>query len=75
MRRAERAGALAGQLIAGRPEAMTLNYRGALLEMDPGALRAAEALVRTARTKPARERARSQVRTQRSPRGRVRRTG
>lgn len=43
VRLAERAGALAGQLIAGRPEAMALTYRGALLEMDPGALRAAAA--------------------------------
>jgi D-3-phosphoglycerate dehydrogenase len=43
VRLAERAGALAGQLIAGRPEAMALTYRGALLELDPTALRAAAA--------------------------------
>jgi len=43
VRLAERAGALAGQLIAGRPDAMALTYRGALLEMDPTALRAAAA--------------------------------
>ena len=43
IRLAERAGALAGQLIAGRPDAMALTYRGALLELDPIALRAAAA--------------------------------
>jgi len=43
VRLAERAGALAGQLITARPEAMALTYRGALLELDPTALRAAAA--------------------------------
>ena len=43
VRLAERAGALAGQLIAARPEAMSLTYRGVLLEMDSTALRAAAA--------------------------------
>ena len=43
VRLAERIGALAGQLIAERPDAMALTYRGTLLDLDSTALRAAAA--------------------------------
>ncbi len=43
VRLAERLGSLAAQLIAERPEAMALTYRGALLDLDPEPLRAAAA--------------------------------
>ncbi len=43
VRLAERLGSLAAQLIAERPEAMALTYRGALLDLEPEPLRAAAA--------------------------------
>ena len=43
VRLAERLGSLAAQLIAERPEAMSITYRGTLLDLDPAPLRAAAA--------------------------------